>query len=239
MGRFISPDTIIPHPANPQSFNRYSYCLNNPLKYRDPNGLCTEPSSTYPIIANLPYIPGTGLLQDTLYRSNHAYFLFKVQDVIKIPFDVIVTADASWQVLRSPYDDYNLYIQYFGWLAESPLSLFAGFFYKPPRNRGQVAKVRVYGEVTIRDYPGWPLIIEINITIEGEGIKIARPIFHGFERNILNEYVVPFILKGGKGGIFVDRNITPWYIEIRFRFTIPGYYDVVLSRDSLIIDLTN
>ncbi len=38
IGRFISPDTIIPNPANPQSLNRYSYCLNNPLKYVDPSG---------------------------------------------------------------------------------------------------------------------------------------------------------------------------------------------------------
>jgi RHS repeat-associated protein len=42
MGRFISPDTIIPNPANPQSFNRYSYCLNNPLKYMDPTGNWVE-----------------------------------------------------------------------------------------------------------------------------------------------------------------------------------------------------
>jgi hypothetical protein len=39
IGRFISPDTIVPAPANPQSLNRYSYCLNNPLKYVDPSGL--------------------------------------------------------------------------------------------------------------------------------------------------------------------------------------------------------
>lgn len=38
IGRFISADTIIPHPLNPQSFNRYSYCMNNPLKYIDPSG---------------------------------------------------------------------------------------------------------------------------------------------------------------------------------------------------------
>ncbi|MFC1941651.1 RHS repeat-associated core domain-containing protein [Chloroflexota bacterium] len=38
IGRFISPDSIIPDPANPQAFNRYSYCLNNPLKYVDPSG---------------------------------------------------------------------------------------------------------------------------------------------------------------------------------------------------------
>ncbi|HSW57842.1 MAG TPA: RHS repeat-associated core domain-containing protein, partial [Dehalococcoidales bacterium] len=38
IGRFISADTIVQSPANPQSFNRYSYCLNNPLKYTDPSG---------------------------------------------------------------------------------------------------------------------------------------------------------------------------------------------------------
>jgi RHS repeat-associated protein len=30
IGRFASADTIVPNPANPQSFNRYSYVLNSP-----------------------------------------------------------------------------------------------------------------------------------------------------------------------------------------------------------------
>ncbi|MBI2836599.1 MAG: RHS repeat-associated core domain-containing protein [Chloroflexi bacterium] len=38
IGRFISPDTIVPYPANPQSLNRYSYVYNNPLTYRDEDG---------------------------------------------------------------------------------------------------------------------------------------------------------------------------------------------------------
>lgn len=38
IGRFISPDTIVPQPYNPQYLNRYSYCLNNPLIYTDPTG---------------------------------------------------------------------------------------------------------------------------------------------------------------------------------------------------------
>ncbi len=38
IGRFISADTIVPDPANPQSLNRYTYVLNNPLKYTDPSG---------------------------------------------------------------------------------------------------------------------------------------------------------------------------------------------------------
>ena len=37
-GRFISPDTIVPEPGNPQSLNRYSYANNNALRYTDPSG---------------------------------------------------------------------------------------------------------------------------------------------------------------------------------------------------------
>ncbi|MBN1187952.1 MAG: RHS repeat-associated core domain-containing protein, partial [Bacteroidales bacterium] len=42
MSRFITPDTIVPQPYNPQSLNRYSYCLNNPLMYTDPSGHSAE-----------------------------------------------------------------------------------------------------------------------------------------------------------------------------------------------------
>ncbi len=38
IGRFAQPDSMIPNPYNPQSLNRYSYTLNNPLKYTDPTG---------------------------------------------------------------------------------------------------------------------------------------------------------------------------------------------------------
>ncbi len=38
LARFASPDTLIPDPANPQAFNRYTYTFNNPLIYADPSG---------------------------------------------------------------------------------------------------------------------------------------------------------------------------------------------------------
>ena len=38
LGRFVQPDDIIPDLGNPQSYNRYSYVQNNPLKYTDPTG---------------------------------------------------------------------------------------------------------------------------------------------------------------------------------------------------------
>ena len=38
VARFLSCDNFVQEPTNSQNFNRYSYCLNNPLKYTDPSG---------------------------------------------------------------------------------------------------------------------------------------------------------------------------------------------------------
>ncbi len=38
IGRFLSPDNYVQLPESRQNFNRYSYCLNNPLKYTDASG---------------------------------------------------------------------------------------------------------------------------------------------------------------------------------------------------------
>jgi len=38
LGRFISPDTMIPDAGNMQEYNRYTYVKNNPLSYTDPTG---------------------------------------------------------------------------------------------------------------------------------------------------------------------------------------------------------
>ena len=38
LGRFLSPDPYVQAPSDPQNYNRYSYCLNNPLKYTDTSG---------------------------------------------------------------------------------------------------------------------------------------------------------------------------------------------------------
>jgi RHS repeat-associated protein len=41
IGRFITPDPLLAsgHPLNPQTWNRYTYALNNPVRYVDPDGL--------------------------------------------------------------------------------------------------------------------------------------------------------------------------------------------------------
>ena len=38
MSSFLSVDQYVQSPSNSQNFNRYAYCLNNPLRYVDPSG---------------------------------------------------------------------------------------------------------------------------------------------------------------------------------------------------------
>ena len=52
VGRFLSPDPYVQNAGFTQNFNRYSYCLNNPLKYTDPNG------SKYHFIEQTWWAPG-------------------------------------------------------------------------------------------------------------------------------------------------------------------------------------
>lgn len=42
LGRFVSPDPIVPKPLWGQSLNRYSYVENDPINHRDPSGLAGD-----------------------------------------------------------------------------------------------------------------------------------------------------------------------------------------------------
>jgi hypothetical protein len=55
LGRWLSPDTIIPDPTNAQSLNRYSYVYNRPLVYIDDGG-------NFPFIPFLVVLGGVALL---------------------------------------------------------------------------------------------------------------------------------------------------------------------------------
>jgi len=42
LSRWLSADTLVPDSNNPQSFNRYSWVRNNPLRFVDPTGHCAQ-----------------------------------------------------------------------------------------------------------------------------------------------------------------------------------------------------
>ncbi|MEN8242860.1 MAG: RHS repeat-associated core domain-containing protein [Chloroflexota bacterium] len=71
LGRFTQPDSIIPNPMSSQSFNRYSYVNNNPVKYNDPSGhVPTGADDDTPCLPNSPcypqYFPATEVDEEQL-----------------------------------------------------------------------------------------------------------------------------------------------------------------------------
>ncbi len=63
LARFLSPDDYVQLPEDAQSFNRYTYCLNNPLKY-------TDPDEEIPIILIGALIGGAFNLGAEIYNGN-------------------------------------------------------------------------------------------------------------------------------------------------------------------------
>ncbi|MBU1580793.1 MAG: VCBS repeat-containing protein [Bacteroidetes bacterium] len=44
LARFLSPDPFVQDPSATQNYNRYTYAMNNPLKYTDPSGYTYKPA---------------------------------------------------------------------------------------------------------------------------------------------------------------------------------------------------
>jgi hypothetical protein len=68
-GRFLSPDPTVPDPNNTQSYNRYSYVVNNPLTLTDPSGFCYTGA---PLAKCLPYGGGHNGRNDVVGPADSA-----------------------------------------------------------------------------------------------------------------------------------------------------------------------
>jgi RHS repeat-associated protein len=58
--RFLQPDNYVQDPSNTQNYNRYSYVLNNPLKYTDPSGEAANYPPGYNPYTDCQVCPGEG-----------------------------------------------------------------------------------------------------------------------------------------------------------------------------------
>ena len=73
IARFFSPDNYVQSPDFTQSFNRYSYCLNNPLQYVDPSGEKLKWWQNLLIGLGLDFLTG-GAVSTTILCITYIYF---------------------------------------------------------------------------------------------------------------------------------------------------------------------
>ena len=71
IGRVLSPDNFVQDPNNAQNYNRYSYCLNNPLKYNDPTGMLISPY--YDMNGNFLGVDENGFSGDIFITTREAF----------------------------------------------------------------------------------------------------------------------------------------------------------------------
>ncbi len=80
LGRFVSPDSIVPEPGSSGGFNRYRYTRNNPLKYTDPSGHCVFGLDTMVCIG-----VGYGIVVGAATMYTAYYGVSNGQDVFTTP----------------------------------------------------------------------------------------------------------------------------------------------------------
>jgi RHS repeat-associated protein len=88
LGRFTSPDQLQGRPGDPQSWNRYTYARNNPLKYVDPDGKAIRP------------VTGAGQHFAQEWGETHAAFA-AAKDAFASASGWRETAKAGWDVIRT------------------------------------------------------------------------------------------------------------------------------------------
>ncbi|MCP3926742.1 MAG: hypothetical protein GY714_29630 [Desulfobacterales bacterium] len=114
LGRFLSADPFIQDPYNTQSFNRYSYCMNNPFKYTDPSGYdpddggCGE-APAGPSTGGSPYggYSGGGGDHDYDVYSNYEFGLTDEEhEQLNFQHEIDMTiVDAETYLVNSMFED--------------------------------------------------------------------------------------------------------------------------------------
>ena len=78
VGRFLNPDPYVQAPDFSQNFNRYSYCLNNPLKYTDISGEWMGWDDVIAMVVGGVFNLGSNLLQGNVNSFWQGLSLFGV-----------------------------------------------------------------------------------------------------------------------------------------------------------------
>jgi len=135
LARFIQPDTVIPDATHLQSYNRYSYVVNNPLKYVDPTGhffgyagggINISIGAIFNAPGSLPTVQqNLANSSDFHFEMDNEYNAGLVSSVVSTPQDALAFFDEDWKI----FSDINNEKEY----SLSKLSFFDSLSFNPAK----------------------------------------------------------------------------------------------------------
>ena len=132
--RFLSPDPVVQNPYNSQNYNRYSYVLNNPLKYTDPSGYY----SIFDGLADVFALGGYSATKETYKVSKWNVDKVNLQTawLITLPASCIDAINNGWSRL-DPFNkgsiSNNAYQINNGLFAGTPKQIISRFTWESPQ----------------------------------------------------------------------------------------------------------
>ena len=107
VARFLSPDPFVQATDYTQSYNRYSYCLNNPLKYTDPSGYEPNPSDFAGNVWMTSYQhhigPGSNNHWSDQFRSDYGNLMLMNTSTFNS-----IHGDGAWDMVNQALNDPNV-----------------------------------------------------------------------------------------------------------------------------------
>ena len=205
LGRFLSPDPYVQDPDNTQNFNRYSYCLNNPLRYTDEDGemwtgltaMIMFPITLYKGIVKPieQTISGNWDRAKNSFSKAWSEYGKKVANSAKIDWGLVETDKSQSLVER-----YLTVLSRFSW--ELPQT-FLGNTLSHVRN--------IFGDVSVEYYRGATLVNSNSSTIAGGGMTLGSYI-HGI--NLVADPLVNPTFAHEYGHTIQSRILGPLYIPL-------------------------
>lgn len=224
VGRFLSPDPFIQSPDNTQSYNRYSYCLNNPLRYVDENGM------------NLYYLnPWLGWQYQQYAQS---------EDIgVTLPGIVVYGGQSTWSKWSSYIDapfTYNSWqggaLGYNDWRENrfgAPVSYYSydyqcsgGGYSRSQQTSSDAYRTLGYASITINALSGLPTVVEttwdnvvkknldmpflkkVKPTDYAEAFKTVDPITKEMKSAVDMAKAASFVKTAGKCFVVADAAVT-------------------------------
>ena len=260
LARFLSPDPFVQAPDYSQNYNRYSYVLNNPLKYTDPDGYETRnyweymrdmygqsSRGDYATLSSNRGAPGGGLgaaSSSNLFGgfnrefNNTGYSYDELRDLYENDYGQIVSYDEVFDNMISPNAKTVSCLLFVG-TVQNPYEIFRGAYFSDGTSWNALTETttgRVIGEAGggLDDRFSNSEKATLGLAATGGSVQVTTELINRLSGTVKNADVVNFGKSVTKKFGFVGVGLTTYNAFSDGTFTTGDGARILLSGATFI-----